>query len=188
MVFLSSRRGRLTGMPKTSKHRRSRSNPLILLALFVALLLGWLGWNVRLVQQRKQMLVALEASTCLSRRGFREYAGESEAVAGPTTPPEVAAKIDAEVAATVRGSANAMGDKWFVHYTPSAPLAVSKLREWLGDTPILSFVYRPGPDPDEVRRLFPEAALFVLKPGVENPFAHRPLPPGIPIQDDAPNS
>lgn len=110
---------------------------------------AWFGWNVHTVQQRTAILASLAQHNI------------SYIVPGPSPAPAISEKL-VQMAILYRTRNTFVGGD-FKRFPPSAPCRVSTLRRWLGDEPQWLIIYAPGPAPDLVRHLFPEAIVVVGK-------------------------
>jgi hypothetical protein len=121
-----------------------------------------LGWNIYLVQQRKDFIAQLPArAASMIRRDF----------SAPSIPLRHQELLERhlqndQLDAVFLGPSKDQRDPFshrvpYTTYQPTAPSALPLLRQWLGDQPYWFIACFPGPAAERARQLFPEATVYV---------------------------
>ena len=105
----------------------------------------WLGWNANLIRQRKEFIQSMNLMP------GNNYVRTK--IDWTNLPPILTED-------GLHSFGVGVAHKHRI-YAATAPCTVSMLRQWLGDEPISLLTYRPGPEPERIARLFPEATIAV---------------------------
>lgn len=109
----------------------------------------WLGWNASIVHQRRALLTEIKNGS--------HYFIDKPLQWGDSIP----------YAWNVTNRDEKFGPSKTTRYsrnTPLEPYTMSTLRRWMGDELRYLIAYRPGPEPSEAKRLFPETIILLIVP------------------------